>query len=152
MSAAAIETAWAALLDRLRAKLPDIATISRQPADWTPEQMPAVELWDNGREEPIGQESPLFYGWRVNGEIVIHARANLNLDRDRSPFSDLNELIGSVRAALASSPDDLPRSGAYWTDLGGAVENFACGSVEKGGGAVTGAVSARIPVSFDVPE
>lgn len=149
---AAIESAWAALLDRLRAKLPDVVTISRQPADWTPEQMPAIEVWDNGPEAPLGQDSPLFYGWRVNGEIIVHVRANLNLDRDLSPFSDLNEVVRSVRAALASTPDDLPRSGAFWTDLGGTVENFACGTVEKGGGAVTGAVTARIPVSFDVPE
>ncbi len=146
-----IESTWAALLERLRAKLPDVRTISRQPAEWTPEQLPAVELWDNGNEAPIGEESPLFYGWRVSGEVVIHVRASLDLDRDRSPFSDLNEVLGAVREALASSPDDLPRSGAYWTDLGGLVENFALGTVEKGGGAITGAVTARIPVTFDVP-
>lgn len=146
----ATETIWETLLDRLKAEVEDVQTFSRQGAEWGMEQLPCLELWDNGTHSPVGQGAGLFLGWRLNGEIVLHARASSVEDRSRSPFSGLNDLIDQVVAALRSASRD--GNAEAWWNLNGLVENVTIGNIEKGGGALTGAVTAKIPITLDVLE
>lgn len=152
------ETIWAALLTRLQGGVSSAKTITRQVhagKEWAFEQLPAVELWDNGTEEPWGERDGLQYGWSVSGEIVIVAKPNS--DAASSPFSDLNALVAEVKTALERDAGDLdtPGSAFYgqgraetYTNLGGRIASMRLGTVEKGGGA-NSQVVAKIPITMN---
>jgi hypothetical protein len=144
------ETIWETLLLRLKAGVEDVRTFSRQGAEWGMEQLPALELWDNGTHAPVGQGAGLFLGWRLSGEIVVHARAPSAEDKAKSAFSDLNDLIDNVISTLRSASVD--GNAEAWWDLDGLVANVTVGAIEKGGGALSGAVTAKVPISLDVLE
>ena len=129
-----LETVWEALFAWLRAETTSFKSFARRSKQWGLEQLPALELYDNGDETPTDEDGlpPL---WKAAGEIVIVAKIE---DADEAPTAHLNDLIHEVREALERKATDAAASGAtgpsatqHWTNLGIDGLSLSVGRVEK---------------------
>lgn len=153
------ETVWVALLERFRNRAGIFKTIVRGSSDrhYSPEELPALEVWDNGNEEPQGQEEGRLIGYTISGDLIALAKANE--ERDLSPFSSLNAALAEMRSALERKAGDRDTSGtafqgqnqtSHFTTLGGLIAELRVGTTQKGGGAQQGTAVAITAIQMDI--
>lgn len=149
------ETIWEALRARLEAETSSFKSVVRFERLWAPEELPAIEVWDNGDETPESPEGlpPL---WRASGSLFVIGQPIESLDSQEAAFSNLNALIHEVKGALERKATDLGAFGAfrpghvsYWTSLGIEGVSLSVGRITKGStGQKTGLAIAEIAIEI----
>lgn len=116
-----------ALLDRIRAKVPALKTVSPRPllyAQMQPSDQPAlcVEAY---KQTPTLASPGLPTRWG----ITIALGVCVYNDSATGPLATLNDILDGIESALEATPEERAARGAYGpnqyltTDLGGTVES-----------------------------
>jgi hypothetical protein len=148
-----LETIWAAVAQRLADETTSFGNhVSRRERQWGMDQLPAIELYDNGDEDDIGDEEDPRPLWQATGEILILAHTPASAE---SPTTQLNNLIYEVRTALERKPTDSVGSGprasspvGFWSNLGIQGLSISIGRTVKGSaGEKTGIAMAKMEIT-----